>query len=117
MSTAAKRWGDVYRSVFNSTHPELSSNEVVISLEKVHVTLQDIGVGFDHVIGNLQRKAEQIFEGDHNIVDIPGLGEEGVVTPQEEAAEKEAQKGEEAPVLGLGGGSAAATPVVRHEEL
>lgn len=116
MSTAAKRWGDVYRSVFNSTHPELSSNEVVISLEKVHVTLQDIGVGFDHVVGNLQRKAEQIFEGDHNIVDIPGLGEEGVVT-QEEAAEEEAEKGEEVPVLGLGGGSAAATPVVRHEEL
>lgn len=116
MSTAAKRWGDIYRSVFNSTHPELSSNEVVISLEKVHVTLQDIGVGFDHVVGNLQRKAEQIFEGDHNIVDIPGLGEEGVVT-QEEAAEEEAEKGEEVPVLGLGGGSAAATPVVRHEEL
>ena len=116
MSTAAKRWGDIYRSVFNSTHPELSSNEVVISLEKVHVTLQDIGVGFDHVVGNLQRKAEQIFEGDHNIVDIPGLGEEGVVT-QEEAAGEEAEKGEEVPVLGLGGGSAAATPVVRHEEL
>ena len=117
MSVAAKRWADIYRSVFNSTHPELSSNEVDISLDKFQVALQDIGAGFDHVLGNLQRKAERIFDGGHNIEDIPGLGEEGVVVPQEEAAESTAQKGEEEPVMELGGGSAATVPVIQHEEL
>ena len=113
---AAKRWGDLYRSVFNSTHPELSSNEVVFALEKVQATLQDIRVGFDHVLGNLERKAERIFKGDHNTEDVPGLGEEEVVT-RGETAEQAAPKGEEVPVLGLGGGSAPAAPVVHHEEL
>jgi hypothetical protein len=110
MSLAAKRWGDIYRSVFNSTHPELSSNEVVSALDKVQATLQDVGVGFDHVLGNLQRKAERIFKGDHTIEDIPGLGDE-------EVAEKAAQKDEEVPVLGLSGGSASATQDVHHTEL
>jgi hypothetical protein len=115
---AAKRWGDTYRSVFNSTHPELLSNEVVSALETFQATLRDIGFGFDHVLGNLQRKAELIFKGDHNVEDIPGLGEEGVVTPRGEAAEAVAQKAEEVPVLGLGGdGPGTVAPVVHHEEL
>jgi len=109
----AKRWGDIYRSVFNSTHPELSSNQVVFALENVQATLRDIGDGFDHVLGNLERKAEQIFKGDSNTEDVPGLGEEGVVTRGEQAAPKD----EEVPILGLGGGAASAAPVVHHEEL
>jgi len=64
----------------------------------------------------LERKAERIFKGDHNTEDVPGLGEEGVVT-RGEAAEQVAPKGEEVPVLGLGGGAAPAAPVVHHEEL
>jgi hypothetical protein len=117
-SAAAKRSGDIYRTVFNSTHAELSSNEVVLALEKYQTTLRDIGFGFDHVLGNLQRKAERIFNGDHDVEDIPGLGEEGVVTPQGEAAEKMAQTGEEVPVLGLSGGPAhPVAQVVHHEEL
>lgn len=113
---AAKRWADVYRSVFNSTHPELSSNDVVFALEKVQTTLRDIGVGFDHVLGNLERKAERIFKGDHNTEDVPGLGEEGVVT-RGEAAEQATPNGEESPILGLGGGPAPKASVVHHEEL
>lgn len=117
LSAAARRWGDIYRTVFNSTHPELLSNEVVLSLEKFQATLQDIATGFDHVLGNFQRKAERIFKGDHDIEDSPGLGEEGVVISQGEVTEKAAQKEDEGPIMGLGGGSAAAAPVVHHVEL
>lgn len=117
MSVAAKRWGDIYRTVFNSTHPDLSSNEVVLSLEEFQATLQDIGDGFDHVLGNLQRKAEQIFKGDYDIEDVPGLGEEEVVISQGEGTEKAAQNGEEEPIMGLGGGSAPMAQVVHHVEL
>ena len=117
LSVAAKRWGDIYRTVFSSEHPELSSNEVVLSLEKFQATLQEIAIGFDHVLGNLQRKAERIFKGDHDTEDAPGLGEEEVVISQGEVTEKAAQKEDEGPIMGLGGGSAAAAPVVRHVEL
>jgi len=113
LSAAGKRWGDIYRTVFNSTHPELSINTVVFALEKFQATVQDVGVGFDHVLGNLERKAEQIIKGEYNIEEVPGLGEEGVVTPQEEAAEHATQKGEEVPILGLGG-EPASTVLVTH---
>lgn len=116
-SAAAKRWGDIYQSIFNSTHPELSSNEVVFALQNFQATLRDIGLGFDHVLRDLQRKAERIFKGDHDTEEIPGLGEEGVVTPVAEAEEKASQSGEEVPALGVRDGPTIATPAVHHEEL